>query len=96
LQEDPRPEVAASGRAILLLIEEIEHLHVLFWDRLLYPELASGEPGSDRSHEHLSMSLFGRLRSAFHLSNGTDTPQPDPLVEEGFHRRSTSSDHDER
>jgi len=38
LQKDGRDEVAAAGRAILLLIEEIERLHVLLWDRKLYPD----------------------------------------------------------
>jgi len=38
LQSDTRPEVAASGKAILMLIEEIERLHVLLWGRSLYPQ----------------------------------------------------------
>jgi hypothetical protein len=38
LQGDGREEVAAAGRAILLLIEEIERLHVVLWDRKLYPD----------------------------------------------------------
>jgi hypothetical protein len=38
LQDDEREEVAAAGRAISLLIDEIERLHVLVWDRKLYPE----------------------------------------------------------
>ena len=38
LQQDGRDEVSAAGRAIVLLIEEIERLHVLAWDRHLYPE----------------------------------------------------------
>jgi hypothetical protein len=37
LQQDPRLEVSAAGRAIVLLIEEIERLHVLVWDHRLYP-----------------------------------------------------------
>jgi hypothetical protein len=39
LQTDARAEVAAAGRAILLLVEEIERLHVLLWGK----RLASGE-----------------------------------------------------
>jgi hypothetical protein len=38
LRTDPRGEVAAAGRAIELLIDEIERLHVLLWGRQLYPE----------------------------------------------------------
>ena len=31
LSQDPRDEVRAAGRAILMLIEEVEHLHVDLW-----------------------------------------------------------------
>ncbi len=31
LQTDPREEVRASGRAITLLVEEIEHLNIDLW-----------------------------------------------------------------
>ena len=40
LRADQRDELAAAGRAIELLIEEIERLHVLLWGRRLYPEPA--------------------------------------------------------
>jgi hypothetical protein len=52
LQQDPRLEVSAAGRAIVLLIEEIERLHVLVWDRRLYPP-----EGAD-----LPVTLAQRLR----------------------------------
>jgi hypothetical protein len=35
LRDDPRPEVAAAGRAIEMLIDEVERLHVLIWERPL-------------------------------------------------------------
>jgi hypothetical protein len=38
LRADQRGELAAAGRAIELLIEEVERLHVLLWGRQLYPE----------------------------------------------------------
>jgi hypothetical protein len=48
LQHDDREELRAAGRAILLLIEEIEHLHVDLWSErpaagptLVEPELPS-------------------------------------------------------
>jgi hypothetical protein len=44
LQGDGREEVAAAGRAILLLIDEIERLHVLLWDRKLYPDSPPAAP----------------------------------------------------
>ncbi|HEY1513007.1 MAG TPA: hypothetical protein VGF66_04575 [Gaiellaceae bacterium] len=52
LQQDSRLEVSAAGRAIVLLIEEIERLHVLVWDHRLYP------PGE----EDLPVTLAHRLR----------------------------------
>jgi hypothetical protein len=51
LQQDSRLEVSAAGRAIVLLIEEIERLHVLVWDHRLYP------PEDD-----LPVTLAARLR----------------------------------
>jgi hypothetical protein len=41
LRTDEREELAAAGRAIELLIEEIERLHVLLWERQLYPDPAA-------------------------------------------------------
>ena len=35
LQHDGRAELAAAGRAILMLIEEVERLHVHLWDQHL-------------------------------------------------------------
>jgi hypothetical protein len=35
LRDDARPEMAAAGRAIEMLIDEVERLHVLIWERPL-------------------------------------------------------------
>ena len=35
LRDDPRAEVAAAGRAIEMLIDEVERLNVLIWERRL-------------------------------------------------------------
>jgi hypothetical protein len=56
LQQDPRLEVSAAGRAIVLLIEEIERLHVLVWDHRLYP------PADDDLPVTLAQRLRQRLR----------------------------------
>jgi hypothetical protein len=69
LQHDPREEVSAAGRAIVLLIEEIERLHVLAWDRRLYP---------DDEVSELHTSLRRRLRQRLR-------PHPDPSDQGGFH-----------
>jgi hypothetical protein len=62
LQSDPRPEVAASGRAILMLIEEIERLHVLVWERRLYPQDAADRAGPESGKPELGATLRQRLR----------------------------------
>jgi hypothetical protein len=69
LQGDGREEVAAAGRAILLLIEEIERLHVLLWDKKLYPDEPVAEPvasaplGEGESDpENVPETLSERLR----------------------------------
>ena len=48
LERDQRDEVAAAGRAILMLVDEIERLHVLMWERHLYPEQMPTGPLAER------------------------------------------------
>jgi hypothetical protein len=61
LQADQRPEVAASGKAILMLIDEIERLHVVVWDgRLNPPPKPEPEPAQDSVEDF--PSLLQRLR----------------------------------
>jgi hypothetical protein len=62
LQGDTRPEVAASGRAILMLIEEIERLHVLLWGRSLYPQDAGEDPMPAPAAPDVVRTLRERLR----------------------------------
>ena len=75
LQQDARLEVSAAGRAIVLLIEEIERLHVLAWDHRLFPEAAP------EKQPELAASLRARLRQRL----GRDRPHLDPSDQEGFH-----------
>jgi hypothetical protein len=70
LQNDSREEVSAAGRAIVLLIEEIERLHVLAWDRRLYPEV---------DEEELPATLRDRLRQRLR-------PHPGSADQGPFHR----------
>jgi hypothetical protein len=73
LQRDQRAEVAASGKAILMLIEEIERLHVVIWDGRLNParepepEPREPEPAQEALDDF--PSLLHRLRHRF--STGT-------------------------
>ena len=69
LQRDQRAEVAASGKAILMLIEEIERLHVVIWDGRLNP---AREPEPEPREPELAQedlddfpSLLHRLRHRF-------------------------------
>jgi hypothetical protein len=76
LRTDSRPEVVAAGRAIEMLIDEVERLNVLIWEgRLSSPNPESeSEPGSGRGHGEapaepevlapLRTSLRKRIRGA--------------------------------
>ena len=45
LQRDDRADVAAAGRAIVMLVDEIERLHVMLWNRrLTAPQEPAPEP----------------------------------------------------
>jgi hypothetical protein len=78
LRNDGRAEVAAAGRAIEMLIDEVERLHVLLWDRQLYPAARDGAEGSDASFSEddaepeLEPTLRGRLRGRWRRAS----PEP--------------------
>ena len=90
LQSDAREEVAAAGRAITLLIEEVERLHVLLWDRRLYPDAPVApepsaahpseepveEPAAERHRPSLG-ALGHRLRRSARQAFPQADPQPD-------------------
>jgi hypothetical protein len=67
LSADRRDEVRAAGRAIVLLVEEIEHLHVDLWHaRATGPTEPAGdaearEPSSDELPETLRERLARRF-----------------------------------
>ena len=63
LEGDARVEVAAAGRAILLLIEEIERLHVNLWDKQLYPEVPVAEDLAQSAGQDPHPRLFETLRT---------------------------------
>jgi hypothetical protein len=82
LRHDDRAEVAAAGRAILMLVDEVERLHVLLWDRRLNGENAvteapaseETEPEVPESPPELEASLRSRLRARWRRAprEGTD------------------------
>jgi hypothetical protein len=64
LSKDASDEVRATGKAILLLIEEIERLHVDLWNAKAMgsPEAHDGVGEEVRSDASLETSLRARLR----------------------------------
>jgi hypothetical protein len=67
LQRDQRAEVAAAGKAILMLIEEVERLHVVIWDGRLNPAREPEPEEREPAQENLDdfPSLLHRLRQRF-------------------------------
>jgi hypothetical protein len=65
LTRDPRPEVAAAGKAILLLASEVERLQIELWHARLG---VTAQPPGERMLEEpepadLDTELHGRARS---------------------------------
>jgi hypothetical protein len=87
LERDEREEVAAAGRAILLLIDEVEQLHVELWHARTAqapapaepPEEPVEEPAAPVARPSLGAALRNRLKSV-----GTSR------AEQGAPSRSTS------
>ena len=77
LQHDERAEVSAAGRAILMLIEEVERLHVHLWDQQLNPPVRveeglvvpSAENDGIETRPELEPSLRRRLRARWQGSS---------------------------
>lgn len=63
LQRDTRAEVAAAGRAIAMLIDEVERLNVLMWEGPLNRVPTTLEPQDDGAvgPEDLAQRLRARL-----------------------------------
>jgi hypothetical protein len=66
LTGDPREEVAAAGRAILMLAEEVERLHVDLWNATrLFPQERQSkpdEPPPQTEPASAAQALFERLK----------------------------------
>jgi hypothetical protein len=66
LETDERDEIRSAGRAIILLIEEIEHLHIDLWHARAgdgAPAEAVAEPEPEAPAEELHTSLATSLRA---------------------------------
>jgi hypothetical protein len=97
LQSDRRDEVAAAGRAITLLVDEIERLHVLVWGRRLYPlEADPPKPEAEieiaRAEEHMDEGidadvrkpLLATVRARVRRGRTLRSPQAEPQSEQDF------------
>jgi hypothetical protein len=69
LRDDGREEIRAAGRAITLLVEEIEHLNVEIWHARMgwqtapaAPDVAEAEPEREAEPELEPRPLTRRLR----------------------------------
>ena len=74
LLNDPRDEVRAAGKAILLLTEEIEHLHVDLWHARSAIETESGRPGDEVAAAELD--FLGALRASIARLHSRESPAP--------------------
>jgi hypothetical protein len=63
LQRAESEELSATGRAILMLVEEITHLHVELWHARLQ-ETVSTDDSTGTEEESVGSSLRGRLQRA--------------------------------
>jgi hypothetical protein len=87
LQADAREEVAAAGRAITLLIEEVERLHVQLWDKRLFPDSPftvssdAPEPVEEPVAQPRRRPSLGGFGDRLRRSARETFPQADPQAE---------------
>jgi hypothetical protein len=74
LGESEREESSAVGRAILMLVEEIDRLHIELWHARI--KSGSGGPVSaDQTTESVASRLHGRLREALRGHPATEAAE---------------------
>jgi hypothetical protein len=84
LQQAGGEESSAVGRAILMLVEEIDRLHIELWHARMQP--SEGEPaptdGASDEEEPVASSLNARLRRVLRRDPAADpVEQPAPDAE---------------
>ena len=88
LQRDPRPEVVAAGRAIEMLVEEIDRLHVLLWNERLQAtgEASAPTPAAEQEHEHQQElpEALRPLRARWRLRLRSRSVAPEPTGSTDF------------
>src|SRR2546423_11704030 len=78
LRQGGGDEAAAVGRAILMLTEEIDQLHIELWHARLQrggAESVSTDASIEDEEVPLASSLYARLQRALRRDSGSSTPQ---------------------
>ena len=92
LGESTSEEHAAIGRAILMLVEEIDRLHIDLWHRRMQPsEGGPVEPVEpveapelpEERDTRVASSLHGRLQRVLRRGEAADSPAPSRPAPEG-------------
>jgi hypothetical protein len=84
LRQGGGEEYAAVGRAILMLVEEIDRLHIELWHARMQPSERlprASEPAPEVHEEPVASSLHGRLQKVLRRDRGSDPaaePAPGP------------------
>jgi hypothetical protein len=86
LREAGGEESSAVGRAILMLVEEIDRLHIELWHARMQPsgeEPVATDGAPEKEEEPVASSLHARLQRALRRDAPTDPVEPpEPDTEE--------------
>ncbi|HJU36598.1 MAG TPA: hypothetical protein VJ716_04165 [Gaiellaceae bacterium] len=83
LREAKGEESQAVGRAILMLVEEIDRLHVDLWHARMQPEEEARATGDETESERVASSLHARLRRVLRGHSDSSTSAAPQPVEKG-------------
>jgi hypothetical protein len=87
LRQSDSEESVAVGRAILMLVEEIDRLHVELWHARLQPseQTVAGQSTSESEKKSIASALHARvtgaLRRGSHTAPAETVEVPEPSVE---------------
>jgi len=89
LRQADNEELAATGRAILMLVDEIDRLQIDLWHARLEPSAAEAAPTDEVAEipevdepEPVTSSLHSRLRRVLRRDTGpVESASPDPETE---------------
>jgi hypothetical protein len=74
LREAKGEELPVIGRAILMLVEEIDQLHIELWHARL--QAASTDDGAGAEDESVTSSLGGRVQRVLRRHRASADPEP--------------------